>query len=709
MCDCNNGFWSAFGSPGGGGSANTLQEVLDAGSTATITGVLSITSDDGVDTSIISNDAGAGISFKHEDKLQVDHYQAITIIDDQIHLDLIDVNGSVNNSYLHMTHSSSVELKYEGDNGAGGDLGDSLLNLQRNQGVFSLNNASGTSSLTLTPTLATIEGTTIINDDANSKGAAYNDDYSTAGIATYGNRWIIDKGYADANYAPTGTYALVGTYTDSYVPRWNATTNTLANSPLRSDGTTISLGAAVSATDTVRISHAFASASQVYGVSSATSNTGVGDVSSIYSVSAGGNDVSATVATFRSGGVTAGTQSLAIHLYMEAHGAGTSKYGIYQAGANDKNYFAGAVTLGAFTLPNTDGMANQVLTTDGAGTVTWEDGGGGASFGTTTQIPYMNAGGTDFIYSSNFTYNGNELSVKNGGLVKVYNVAQTNYSQVSDGYLTCIRNGKTFQIDGSGALGYPNIYSSTHFAIQGGGSNVTYTKFDDAGNVGIAAGATLSARLHVKSTGTTSATLGLLVQDSGGTDMFYVRDDATVTLGSASSDQNVLAFRETTQTISNTANYGKVYVKDDENLYFQDGSGNEGEVLNTISASKVITKKLNTTATATIYTDANILLEFQDAATDDIALEILTNPSSEDVHILVSDVGGSLTAYDRVIADGKLDIDTDFGNDDRLDITIFAPSDATYQAYRITLVKSNPTTYTNTPMMAIIELLPTFS
>jgi hypothetical protein len=39
---------------------------------------------------------------------------------------------------------------------------------------------------------------------------------------------------------------------------------------------------------------------------------------------------------------------------------------------------AGALRLGqAFTLPTADGDAGQVLTTDGAGAVTWQDGGGG--------------------------------------------------------------------------------------------------------------------------------------------------------------------------------------------------------------------------------------------------------------------------------------------------------------------------------------------
>ena len=36
--------------------------------------------------------------------------------------------------------------------------------------------------------------------------------------------------------------------------------------------------------------------------------------------------------------------------------------------------FDGALTIGAYTLPNTDGTAGYHLETDGAGSVTWEAG-----------------------------------------------------------------------------------------------------------------------------------------------------------------------------------------------------------------------------------------------------------------------------------------------------------------------------------------------
>lgn len=38
----------------------------------------------------------------------------------------------------------------------------------------------------------------------------------------------------------------------------------------------------------------------------------------------------------------------------------------------------GTLTIGAYTLPATDGTSGQVLTTNGSGTVTWQDGGGGS-------------------------------------------------------------------------------------------------------------------------------------------------------------------------------------------------------------------------------------------------------------------------------------------------------------------------------------------
>ena len=55
---------------------------------------------------------------------------------------------------------------------------------------------------------------------------------------------------------------------------------------------------------------------------------------------------------------------------------------------------SGTVTVGAFTLPATDGLANQVLVTDGSGGVSWQNqaGGGGSPGGSDGQIQYNNGG-----------------------------------------------------------------------------------------------------------------------------------------------------------------------------------------------------------------------------------------------------------------------------------------------------------------------------
>ena len=64
---------------------------------------------------------------------------------------------------------------------------------------------------------------------------------------------------------------------------------------------------------------------------------------------------------------------------------------------------APSVTIGAVTYNGTDGTNGQVLTTNGAGALSFQNG-GSPIYGTNDQIPFMNAGGTDFEYSGNFTF-----------------------------------------------------------------------------------------------------------------------------------------------------------------------------------------------------------------------------------------------------------------------------------------------------------------
>ena len=72
---------------------------------------------------------------------------------------------------------------------------------------------------------------------------------------------------------------------------------------------------------------------------------------------------------------------------------------------NGTGRFVGALTVGAYTLPNTDGSANQVLKTNGSGVVSWGtvSGGGG--------ITWNNVTGTSQSASVNNGYIANNASL----------------------------------------------------------------------------------------------------------------------------------------------------------------------------------------------------------------------------------------------------------------------------------------------------------
>jgi len=66
-----------------------------------------------------------------------------------------------------------------------------------------------------------------------------------------------------------------------------------------------------------------------------------------------------------------------------------------------------------------------------------------------------------------------------------------------------------------------------------------------------------------------------------------------------------------------------------------------------------ITKKANTNTDGTVFKDDYIHVYWDAAATNDLEFEVLTNPASEKVHVLVHDISAaSLTAFDLNIASG---------------------------------------------------------
>jgi hypothetical protein len=101
-------------------------------------------------------------------------------------------------------------------------------------------------------------------------------------------------------------------------------------------------------------------------------------------------------------GYTSGGSGINYGLYGEAYGSGTN-YGIYaKANGGTTNYaayFDGKVnitetlTIGDYTVPNTDGSSGQVLKTNGSGSLTWSnDNNAGTPSGPSGSVQFNNSG-----------------------------------------------------------------------------------------------------------------------------------------------------------------------------------------------------------------------------------------------------------------------------------------------------------------------------
>ena len=112
----------------------------------------------------------------------------------------------------------------------------------------------------------------------------------------------------------------------------------------------------------------------------------------------------------------------------------------------------------------------------------------------------------------------------------------------------------------------------------------------------------------------------------------------------------------------------------------------------------------NTGTDQIFFIDDYIELYWDDSSTDDIELTIKTNPSSEEVHVIRENSTNDTTAaFDLQVSDGRTALDPEMGNDDKSNITMWAPSDSNWPFYRITVQKSNSTNYTNTPAFVLVE------
>ena len=171
----------------------------------------------------------------------------------------IGVTPSVNNTFY--TSSSSQEVTHRVENGyisgtpiAGIFITSGTVTGGSNTGLFAASYGNNTLNKGIESQAASATAginigivATALNG-VNNYSAQLKDGTQTVG----GGKFLRDMGDGKANWADItesditdlGTYALVGTYTDSYIPRWNATANTLESGTIQDDGSTIGIGTA---------------------------------------------------------------------------------------------------------------------------------------------------------------------------------------------------------------------------------------------------------------------------------------------------------------------------------------------------------------------------------------------------------------------------------------------------------------------------------
>ena len=130
-------------------------------------------------------------------------------------------------------------------------------------------------------------------------------------------------------------------------------------------------------------------------------------------------------------------------------------FNIVGTNTTDINFSGANVRIAGGLKDSSDSLGTNgyVLQTTGAGTQ-WVatsslgiGGGSSVTFGTDNQIPFVNAGGTDFDYSSELTFNGTNLGLASGDGISFGGVRYFTADTVSDSILIGENAGAAFSIN----------------------------------------------------------------------------------------------------------------------------------------------------------------------------------------------------------------------------------------------------------------------
>lgn len=274
-----------------------------------------------------------------------------------------------------------------------------------------------------------------------------------------------------------------------------------------------------------------------------------------------------------------------------------------------------------YTVPKTDGTANQVLQTNGAGVVTWQTLATGITIGTTPitsgtdgRVLFQSGGVVQqdslFVFNPTTKVFGVGVAAPNGIFNAVGGVSELRFSTgagsttptlavINTGgtgkavALAAGTGGSVFAFDNSGFFGIVGESKATILS-NSVGSGTIHFRVESGGNVGIGSSAAL-ARLDVRAQGALSTDIALRVRNSANTANFLeINGNGTFILGEASLTRAFQYLSDGRLFMAETSgNFIELNPSTTNNRLF---GGSHGWEISTASATKVIELRTATTA-----------------------------------------------------------------------------------------------------------------